>query len=282
MQNDFSQIENAACAGAATLSLTSLPGVRPDVVAGDVLEFRDRQTLQMLGSKGVVATSDGGDEVLSVTLDGPSPDCKQYDVVTVANVVPDSVAVHGNAFLRNRARGTIFRVGNVRCFDNVFNATTGPAVFVKCDDAYWLESSVSANVSIGPGNTIDNVNYGIAGDVADVWVTAMVPDGWTDHSVPPPMTSQELQSGTVHSQISIAGNLFLGSWLNNAQGRHVPAVSARAVDTLEITGNTLERQPGSDATAGDILLGSNNENVNVADNSCTGGDGDAGCIVVQE
>ena len=96
------------------------------------------------------------------------------------------------------------------------------------------------------------------------------------------MTFQELQSGTVHNQISITGNLFLGSWINNAQGRHVPTVSVRAVDTLEITGNTLERQPGSDATAGDIILGSNNENVDVTGNSCTGGEGDAGCVVVQE
>ena len=239
----------------------------------------------MLGSRGLVDTreEDDGDQVLSVTLDAPSPeDCQQYDVTTVANVAPESVAVHNNAFLRNRARGAIFRVGNVRCFDNVFNATTGPAVFVKCDDAYWLESSVSANVTIGPGNTVDNVNYGIASDVADVWITAIVPDGWTDHSVPPPMTFQELQSGTVHNQISITGNLFLGSWINNAQGRHVPTVSVRAVDTLEITGNTLERQPGSDATAGDIILGSNNENVDVTGNSCTGGEGDAGCVVVQE
>ena len=86
-----------------------------------------------------------------------------------------------------------------------------------------------------------------------------------------PMTSSDLatvkNNGT--ATVTPAGKSFS---MRNATGDFAAAPSILYAINVSFKG----------ATAGDIILGSNNENVDVTGNSCTGGEGDAGCVVVQE
>ena len=87
--------------------------------------------------------------------------------------------------------------------------------------------------------------------------------------MPPPTTSAELMQGQVHEKIAVVSNSFYSSWISAEQQTHTASISARAVDGLTVVSNVIFRTVPLASSDIDLLIGDNNQAVNISQNVCT-------------
>ena len=253
--------QNGACAAIGSV-----------VAVGDAVMFRSRRTLQSYFRTTLVdmrgPTTPGG-PTLATFADALPPDADRYDFVESLRWLP-SLRVSNSVFHNNRARGILLGVHDVVIERNTFNGTTGPGIKARAGNFEYCESTFLTNVTI-EGNMFSNLNYAMARAPGMIWISSYVSD-FDPKSGAPTNKGHYLQTGTVHRDITIAGNRF-------ALGDANPAIYVDATDGLAIANNTLTVAPGTKRAPTDVDVSAQSvTHARVTGNTCAAHGAGGACI----
>jgi hypothetical protein len=143
----------------------------PEPKLGDIIEFRNRTTLQPYFTTTV-------SEIHSTMLETNDPlpsTVQQYDLVVSLTLKPSHVYIHNCTYKDNRARGQLLKSDNITVVNNSYDHPSGACIQVQPDGCYWYESTVVRNWTV-MGNRFIGCNYAEARTVADVYVSECVPN----------------------------------------------------------------------------------------------------------
>ena len=194
---------------------------------GDLYRFRNRHTLQPYFSSKLLDISAHN---IATFEDNIPSEMNIYDVISSITSLPTKVSIINNIWRASRARGTLIKIDNVSVINNTYQDITGPAIFIRPESAYWLESTSSNNIIISKNN-INNCNYGPATQNGTITITATV--AVFNNGIP---TTQEapLLSGQVHHNFTITNNIIND---NSDSNLNHAIISIRAADNFTITDN---------------------------------------------
>eukprot|EP00483_Globobulimina_turgida_P006676 UN06686 len=96
------------------------------------------------------------------------------------------------------------RISLKQIFHN-YTDVTGPAMLIRAEAAYWLESAVSANILI-ENNHFTHCNFDVAQENGTITIEAIVPK--FDSNGKPTSTEEVLAFGQVHENFTIINNVF--------------------------------------------------------------------------
>lgn len=159
---------------------------------GEKLGIIDQETLRTIQERTVVEVLPLSAEFTELTLDAALPETAK---IAVENLDwRCDLAVTGNRFAHNRARGVLVSNGlTALVADNHFTIP-GAAVLVAVDANFWYESGATRDIAIR-GNRFDHCAVG--------------GNGWGDAVI---LVKPEIQrhDGPVHGRIAVTGNTVTG------------------------------------------------------------------------
>lgn len=120
----------------------------PDV--GDIMEINDKESLELLGTRRVVAVkqSEENGRICEIVLDSPLPE----DAVEKKMFLFDATRLPAVEFVNNYccgnfARGVLIKTRNVNIENNVFERTMGTAIDVYAESS-WSEGTNPSDITI--------------------------------------------------------------------------------------------------------------------------------------
>eukprot|EP00750_Incisomonas_marina_P009155 INCI15827.3.p1 GENE.INCI15827.3~~INCI15827.3.p1 ORF type:complete len:558 (-),score=96.10 INCI15827.3:811-2484(-) len=199
--HDVREILSSGTPQQPVLKLGSRPagGVSP-LHEGELYEFRNRSTWEVLGSATLVSAQPAAsDNTQTAMFDfGTSSPFAIDAFALVMNEarVPDSVHVFNSYFGNNRARGSLFKVSNVLVENSVYDHPMGHCVQAFPDGCYWFESGGFGNWTLR-NNTFSGCNAVVVPGDADVFVAACAPDWDAKTGLPLPQGNPVVSAVTV-------------------------------------------------------------------------------------
>ena len=238
--NEFFQIDKIISDNSLMIERDGLyKNIIGSIIIGDIYQFRNRKTLQpYFSSKCINITySESIGNIMTFEDKLPMNLLTIYDVITDITSLPTKVILRNNIYSQNRARGTLLKVSNVSFINNTYIDITGPAILIRPESAYWLESTVSHNMFINE-NYFKNCNYGPAQMNGTIMITATI-CGWdnTTNGTIPNKNEYYLNIGQVHQNFTITNNIMNQSFDTTQINR--AAISIRAVNDFKVDNNTF-------------------------------------------
>jgi hypothetical protein len=220
-----------------------------------------------VGRAGVAAVSNSNG---SVTLMGLLPTgVELLDLAYSLESAADSVAVVGNTFTSNRARGSLLKARNLVATGNVYNFTSGPAAQAIPDGCSWFEGITLENWTFS-NNSVRGGNWGGDRQPSMLYIASSAPiyiNGTpSDKACVVPAPAQPLHRGVV-----VSGNTFT---VSAASGGAATVVSGAGVG---VRGNTVLYEEGESMPEFDFQ-GAGLQNSSCGANVCSGRPG-GGCVV---
>lgn len=203
------------------------------VEIGDIYQFRNRSSLQPYFTAKLVNITKNN--IATFDKDMPSS-MSIYDVISSISSLPSAVKIQNSIYHSNRARGTLIKVSNVTISNVTYINVTGPAILIRPEAAYWLESTVSSNIRI-ENNKISNCNYAAGAENGTITIEAIVPV--FDTNGVPTTKEKALNFGQVHENFTIIGNVFDQTMDPNINHN---AISMRAVKDSFVNNNKFMEQ----------------------------------------
>eukprot|EP01084_Bolivina_argentea_P267178 453467_1 len=198
------------------------------VSIGDIYEFRNRSSLQPYFTAKMINISRNNIATFDKDI---CSEMSLYDVISSISSLPNRVYIENSIYHSNRARGTLIKVSNVTISNVTYVNVTGPAMLIRAEAAYWLESTVSNNILI-ENNHINHCNYDIAQENGTITIEAIIPK--FDSNGKPTTQEEVLTFGQVHSNFTIINNVF--DQIMDVNTNH-NAISMRAVKDGYVNNN---------------------------------------------